>query len=122
MVCYAHRDRQAVAVCKNCHRGICQDCAIPDEHGFACSEECHQEILASNDMAETSRMLIASQRGQTPVTTIMLLVLGLASLVWGLLYLIGGESFGWYPGCLGAFFIALGIASYRNMKRSGLRS
>lgn len=36
MLCFKHRERQAVGLCKSCLRGICPDCATDLGHGLAC--------------------------------------------------------------------------------------
>jgi hypothetical protein len=48
--CYYHTGSDAVAVCKNCHRGVCADCAADIINGTACVHRCEAEVLAINDV------------------------------------------------------------------------
>lgn len=40
MECFTHEGQAAVALCKNCARGVCRSCAIQVTNGFACSSQC----------------------------------------------------------------------------------
>jgi hypothetical protein len=40
MECFVHEGKAAVALCKNCARGICLSCAVPVTNGYACSSHC----------------------------------------------------------------------------------
>ena len=83
MICYTHRDKQAVALCKNCYKAVCEECAIPDDNGFTCPEKCHQEIIVYAQMMQKSKMVYGLQAGRFPTTTILLLVVGVAFGLWG---------------------------------------
>ena len=122
MICYNHHDKQAVAICKNCFKAICEQCAIPDDNGFACSEKCHQEIVAYNAMLEKSKMVYGLRSGRAPVTTILLIVGGIPFTLWGILDLMSGRALGFFTLSIGLIFIVIGIVSYVNMKKSGIRS
>ncbi len=122
MICYNHKNKQAVAICKNCFKAICEQCAIPDDNGFACSEKCHQEIISYNMMMEKSKAVYGLKPGRIPVNTILPLILGIPFVILGAISLIGREYIGCLPLSAGLVFIAYGIASYVNMKRSGIRS
>jgi predicted nucleic acid-binding Zn ribbon protein len=122
MICYTHRDKQAVALCKNCYKAVCEECAIPDDNGFTCSEKCHQEIIVYAQMMQKSKMIYGLQAGRFPTTTILLLVVGVAFGLWGLLSVLGGDGFGFFTLVVGIIFTAVGILSYLNMKKSGIKS
>ena len=40
MRCFYHTDREAVAACRACSRGLCAECGEPLVRGFACRGEC----------------------------------------------------------------------------------
>jgi hypothetical protein len=122
MICYNHKDKQAIAICKNCFKAICEQCAIPDDNGFACSEKCHQEIISYNAMMEKSKAVYGLKPGRIPVNTLLPIVLGVPFIILGGISLIGREYIGCFPLSAGLIFIAFGIASYINMKKSGIRS
>jgi hypothetical protein len=46
--CYNHHDKEAVAICKNCHKALCDGCAADVENGIACRNSCEERVLALN--------------------------------------------------------------------------
>jgi hypothetical protein len=122
MICYNHKDKQAVAICKNCFKAICEECAIPDDNGFACSEKCHQEIITYHAIMDNSKRLYGLKQGRTPILTILLLVGGVPFIILGVSTLLNGFWNGLFALVMGIIFISLGIVSYKYMKKTGLRA
>jgi len=56
MKCFYHPDRDAVALCKSCNRGLCRDCGVEVPPGLACRARCEADVAALN---------LAIQRGRT---------------------------------------------------------
>ena len=50
MKCYSHQDIDAIAICKNCHRGLCEDCASNVGNGQACRNRCEDEVEFINKL------------------------------------------------------------------------
>ncbi len=73
-------------------------------------------------MMEKSKAVYGLKPGRIPVNTILPLILGIPFVILGAISLIGREYIGCLPLSAGLVFIAYGIASYVNMKRSGIRS
>jgi hypothetical protein len=48
MDCYYHHEVNAVGICKNCHKGICAECAGDTGNGLACRGECEQAVQYLN--------------------------------------------------------------------------
>lgn len=44
MKCFYHPQRDAVGICKNCQRGVCQDCAAERDGGLACRDRCETQV------------------------------------------------------------------------------
>ena len=42
MRCFTHQDREAVALCRGCGRGVCSECAVDVGRGLACRGRCEQ--------------------------------------------------------------------------------
>jgi len=55
MRCFHHRDRDAVAACKSCGRGLCPECAIDVGNGLACPGACEAEVRALNLVIERNK-------------------------------------------------------------------
>ena len=49
MKCFYHPEADAVAVCKNCGRGVCPGCAADAGPAIACRDKCETEIRAMNE-------------------------------------------------------------------------
>jgi hypothetical protein len=43
MNCFNHQNVNAVALCKNCSKGICRECIEEFENGVACKETCVEQ-------------------------------------------------------------------------------
>ena len=54
MKCYNHSDIDAVAICKNCQKGLCKDCAVEVGNGIACKDKCEQDVQSINEMIKRS--------------------------------------------------------------------
>ena len=48
MKCFNHHASEAVAICKNCHKALCEPCATDVGNGIACRNGCEQRVLAMN--------------------------------------------------------------------------
>jgi hypothetical protein len=46
MECFYHPAVAAAGICKNCHRGICRECAVELEDGIACPNRCEAQVGA----------------------------------------------------------------------------
>jgi hypothetical protein len=44
MKCFYHSSIDAVAICKNCSKGLCRDCAVDLIHGTACKNKCEEQV------------------------------------------------------------------------------
>jgi hypothetical protein len=44
MKCFNHSENDAVAVCKNCSKGLCKDCLTEANNGIACTSTCVEEV------------------------------------------------------------------------------
>ena len=44
MHCYNHPEKEAVGICKHCHKGLCTECLTDLEHGLAC-KDVHEDAV-----------------------------------------------------------------------------
>ena len=44
MKCFYHPEREAVAICRACGRGVCRACALETETGIACRPDCAEGL------------------------------------------------------------------------------
>lgn len=76
MKCFEHRDRDAVAACTYCSKGLCGECAKPGETWIACGPRCDDEL-------KVVRGLVHSAGKGYAVTAQIYFYLGGAALVVG---------------------------------------
>ena len=60
MKCFNHEGVDAVAICKNCNKALCHNCAIDVGNGVACTGQCEGEVRALNELIRRNRT--AAQR------------------------------------------------------------
>lgn len=44
MMCYNHRHKNSVGMCKHCARGLCEDCISPALESLACKNRCEDQV------------------------------------------------------------------------------
>jgi hypothetical protein len=52
MKCFYHLQTDAVAICKNCSKGLCMECVADVGNGVACKGKCESEVQAVNQMIQ----------------------------------------------------------------------
>jgi hypothetical protein len=55
MNCFYHPQMVAIAICKNCNRGLCADCGSDVGNGIACKNKCEEEVRAFNEMIDRNK-------------------------------------------------------------------
>lgn len=106
MNCTQHQDTSAIAVCRNCFRGVCSTCSLPYPDGVACSPQCFEKAKATTRVVENA---VLAQRGARfgryfgPVFMILL----------GTLFMAAGLQHGIifrFDTLAGLIFFSLGVA------------
>jgi len=113
MKCFVHSDRDAVATCNSCGRGLCHECAVEVSSGLACRNRCEDRVrrlkslIERNiDNAPTTFFLIRSARRTHLYSAVFTGTMGLCFLWFayseyqkrgevGFLFAIGAASFGY---------------------------
>ena len=114
MECFAHEGKAAVALCKNCARGICRSCAIPVTNGFACSSQCSPVAESLSQLQLTSIRntgLYRSQRLFQAVAAASLMAIGA-----NFAYQYPQEYLGWVFLGAGLVFAVLLLFSVRGKR------
>src|SRR6185503_8137471 len=55
MKCFNHPAIDAVALCKNCSKGLCHECLVELENGIACKASCVEEVTAINQLIDRNK-------------------------------------------------------------------
>lgn len=121
MECYNHSGKLSVALCKNCYKGLCQECCKPQSgQHFACSDICNEQVELQNQVREWSGKYVINKKSARHARHIalMFVVLGFTILgpeIYG--NFIYGNTIFFPMAALGfAMFIAAFI-SYRGMPK-----
>jgi hypothetical protein len=54
MKCFNHRDREAIAICKHCGKGLCDECLIESHGTVSCAGPCAKQVARQLYMVEKS--------------------------------------------------------------------
>lgn len=90
MKCFYHNEVDAVALCKNCSRGVCRACAADVTNGTACLDRCESQVAAMNEVFERNKTGYQKASGAYSRNAILYLVLGLIMCLIGALTLPSG--------------------------------
>jgi hypothetical protein len=104
MNCFYHPQIVAVALCKNCNKGLCTECVAALENGVACKGRCEKQVQAVN-------LIFQRDKGSTPylVTAAFTFLGGIGSLIEGLITVkMNFDSVG-----MGILLMAVGGCFYR---------
>jgi len=119
MKCFYHQDKDAVAICKSCHRGVCADCSADVPPGIACRGKCEADVAALNLMLERSKTVCQKTGVAYRRNALAVLIMGVVFIGIGLLpVLVGG-------GCglslivvpFGCVFLLMAFFNYRSGKQ-----
>jgi hypothetical protein len=114
MKCFYHAQVDAVAVCKNCGRGLCPGCAVDLGNGTACRGRCEAEVQALVELQQRSKtgyQKAASAAGRTA------LWLSLTCLAFVAAGLVAWNSGGGMLLFFGAVFLLGAVFSYITARR-----
>lgn len=118
MKCFYHQDRDAVALCKSCHRALCPDCVADVPPGSACRGRCEQEVAAVNLMLERGKSAYLKAGNAYRRNAIAFLIMGLVMVAFGLLPLVtNGDKGALFLAVFGGFFLLLSFFSFRSGKQ-----
>jgi hypothetical protein len=109
MRCYVHPDREAVGICKLCHRGVCMECGVDRGQGLFCATR-HRDRVDLLAAAASALDVGSSTRLAAP------LVLGIFGLVAIALALKYDELMS-LPGLVGGVFLVLAAVAWLRGRR-----
>ena len=116
--CFYHVNDDAVALCKNCNRGLCPSCAADMTNGTACLNRCEAQVAAVNEVIERNKTGYQKASGAYSRNALLYLILGVIMCLVGALTL----PTGWVMLALGGAMLvgaALSWGTARSMARLG---
>ncbi len=81
MKCYYHHDVDAIAICKNCNRGLCAQCAAEVGKSIACKSTCVAEVEALDSALQRSMKSFETNRRVYAQFAFGMLLVGLGFIV-----------------------------------------
>lgn len=83
MRCFNHSTVEAVAICKNCSRGLCRECATEFPNGIACRDKCEAEVEAINLLIDRNKSTHQKTSSAYSRNAIIYLMLAVVFGIWG---------------------------------------
>lgn len=117
MHCFNHPQQAAIGICKGCHKGLCNDCAIDLGHGLACKGEHEDMVNTYHAIVDTSANIYSAAPKNAWLAPIFLVLMGSVFAVFGLLSKQGFASLGFVMGCGFALFGAVLLLRTRRLYR-----
>jgi hypothetical protein len=121
MKCFYHPQTDAVAICKNCSKGVCFECAVDVGNGVACKGKCEAEVQAVNQMIQRGIKNRNISGNYYKKMTVIWLLIGVAALITSLLlWKSGRDGIGLIPlaavALIAAFIYGSMVKNYSNKK------
>jgi hypothetical protein len=117
MLCYTHPNQQAIAICKNCNKGVCPLCVIEIEDGIACSEHCAEKVNMINGMINRNKNLPGKTKGAYYRAAFIYLAMASLFIVTAVVYQ-DMKLYGFAAGVIFAIGGALTLISARKLGRA----
>jgi hypothetical protein len=114
MRCFYHHEAEAVAVCKNCGRGLCAGCAVEVGNGLACPNRCEADVRALNEVIARNRTAYQKTSGAYARIAAFYVLIG---AVFGAAGLADWRGYGWLMIPAGVIFVAAGLVHYATGRR-----
>jgi len=121
MKCFYHPQIDAVAICKNCSKGLCMECVADVGNGVACKGRCEAEVQAVNQMIQRGIKSRNTSGSYYKKITVMWSLISLAAFATSLLlWQSGRDGFGLIPiavaAMIGAFIYGSMVKKYSDKK------
>ncbi len=123
MKCFYHPEKDAIAICKNCFKAICEDCITEVQNGAACknsADNCVTEVERLDRFLERSKIMAERTSFAFSRSMIFTGVLGLFFFLIGSVSIILNPIRFWVnsiPLILGVMFLFLTWYSYSESKK-----
>lgn len=84
MKCFNHADIDAVGICKNCNKGLCQDCLTEVDNGIACTDSCVDEVKQVNELIDRNKQAYKTASAAHKRNSWLFGGIGMVFLIFGL--------------------------------------
>ena len=112
MKCHRHPDRDAIAACKHCIKGICAECMVDADGSAACSEKCARHVVLAQDLLMRA---VPMQQNIPRFLAMFLAVIGVGFVAWGLFQ--EKAILQQFVTAAGLVFVIFALVAYRTLRR-----
>lgn len=112
MKCHRHTERDAVAACKHCLKGICEECMVDAGGSAACSERCAEQVISAQELLLRAAPM---QQNLPRFLALFLAVIGMGFAAWGLFQ--DKPILRQFVTGMGLVFLVFSIVVYRMLRR-----
>jgi len=128
MRCYNHKTAEAIGICCECHKGLCEKCGKEEKSHLLCSQECAQKWSEKEQMNDCAKRIygigVYQKRKGIPLTALFFLLLGILFAGWGIynfiMYPVFFSSFDFFFIGFGVIFIIFSFLYWHRATKTGL--
>lgn len=117
MRCFYHSTTEAVAICKNCSRGVCRDCLTEFPNGIACKNRCEAEVEAVNQIINRGKTSYQKTSSAYSRNAIIYVMFAAAFGIWGAIEMGDRPMVGGVMLVLGIVFIIAALLNYSTSRK-----
>jgi hypothetical protein len=115
MKCFQHNETDAIGICRNCHKGVCRQCAAVVDGCLACRYVCEQKVELANRVIAYSVRAVTSQPKTIRSIGLILLVAG--AIMIGVSLRLRDWNFLAFFGVFLLLVAAIHLLNYRRLTR-----
>ena len=117
MNCFRHQDQPAIAVCKNCGKAACADCANDTGQGIACSDACVVELQQHYQLDQRLKQSFGiGRKPPMPATVLTYAMFGIILLGVAIYLSYTRPGFDFLTFSMSAVFFVMAGASYKRYR------
>jgi hypothetical protein len=83
MKCYNHSEFDGVAICRNCGKCVCHECAVDTGNGITCKGRCEEELRSTLALIENNKKTYATMKPRSHIYPLFLILIGLLFAITG---------------------------------------
>ena len=104
-----------MAICKNCQRALCPECARELENGIACKDRCEEQVEFINSVYNRNLKAITHRKRFILRTFLFPFIAGLIFLIYGI-YSFTGHGLDYFLISVGSLFVLSSLFTLLNAR------
>lgn len=128
MHCFNHQTKEAIGLCRNCFKGLCQECCQKNEDHLACSENCAQKVNEVEEINERAKNIYGvgkfASKHRLSLSVMLFFCMGALFSFWGISDMIHYKeyfsSYNIFLVSLGILFLLFSFLAWKRTNKIGL--